>query len=171
MGSSCYVGTPRFLTPYRPKNRTSWDPYPLRAGTPLPAGTPPLLHLFAGPCSRGGPGSRLLELWAVWAWECHKPGLEPRPPAFPDASKWQPRAGPALSRYTVQCTLCRTSFPRAFGLSRQNRATPPSRRGIAPPLPQRPGAPQVKLPLPLKKCRTTRGCTAALLHVVQHFAI
>ena len=67
-GGTRLVVFPCFLAPCRPKNTTSRDPYPLRAGTPLPAGTPPpLLHLFGkgqgvrGPGSRWGPGS-----WLSW---------------------------------------------------------------------------------------------------------
>ena len=48
-------GIPTLLTPYRPKNTTSRDPYPLRAGSPLPAGTP---HSFGKGKGQGVPARR-----------------------------------------------------------------------------------------------------------------
>ena len=55
------------------------------------------------------------------------------------------------------CMGTGSDMPRtSFGVLCQNHATPPFRRGVAPPLPQRPGLSQVNSPL--KRCRAPRGC-------------
>ena len=60
VGGTRLVVFPRCLTPYKPKNTTSRDPYtPFELGPPLPAGTPlPLLPPFGKGQEARGPGSR-----------------------------------------------------------------------------------------------------------------
>ena len=67
VGGTRLVVFPRCLTPYRPKNTTSRDPYPPSSRDPPPSGrdpSPPSAPLWKGqgargPGSRGGPGSWL----------------------------------------------------------------------------------------------------------------
>ena len=84
----------RCLTPYRPQNATSRDPYPPPSSRDPPSGRDPspLLRLFGkeqgarGPGSRGGSRLVAFSMWAVWPWECHEPGPanEPGPLASPE---------------------------------------------------------------------------------------
>ena len=74
VGGIWLVVFPRFLTPYRPKNSTSRDPYPLSSRDPLSGREPPTppAPLWEGargkgvPASEGVPARGFLELWAVW---------------------------------------------------------------------------------------------------------
>ena len=94
VGGSRLVVFPRLLTPYRPKNTTSRDPYPPSSRDPPSRPGPPLAPIWEGgrgkgqgvPAREGVPARGSLELWAVWAWEYHEPGPpnEPGPFVSPD---------------------------------------------------------------------------------------
>ena len=127
VGGTRLVVFPRCLTPYRPKNTTSRDPYPPSSrDPPFRPGPLPLLHLFGKgkgqgvPAREGVPARGSLELWAVWPWEYHEPGPpnEPGPLDSPDHpmarlrpftvshdSDWKGREGEWLCRSTVEYLL------------------------------------------------------------------
>ena len=73
-------GIPTLLDPVQ--GGRAGTPTPLRAGTPFRPGPPPTphLHLFGKgqgarvPARKGVAARCFLELWAVRAWEYHKPG-------------------------------------------------------------------------------------------------
>ena len=82
--------------------------------------------------------------------------------------KWQPCAGRPVALHRVAHTPSNLFF-EVFGVSHQIRATPPSCRGVAPPLPQWPWVSQVKLPLS-KGVALHRGVAATQPRVALHFA-